>query len=87
MELADLTKIIEIVKRTAVDAVNAQKPVAICFGKVTKDDPLEILVDQKLVLHKLQLIFTSSVGSCSVGDELFLLRQQGGQKYVVVDKI
>lgn len=86
--MAEMTKIIEIVKRAALDAVNAQKPVNICYGRVTKDDPIEIALDQKLILGVRQLVFTRPLrGSCEVGDELLLLRQQGGQKYVVVSKL
>jgi len=119
------------VKRAALDAVNASKPVEICFGKVTSASPLKILVEQKMTLGKEQLILTRNVtdfktsitggniqnyyytgsnlsGSAPVspphvhamgklqitvhngvvvGDEVILLRQQGGQKYVVVDRI
>ena len=126
---AELTKVI---KRAAVEAVDASKPVQICFGKVTGVSPLKILVEQKLTLGEAQLVLTRSVtahkievgggniqdfyytGSApesgalpvepphlhavgriqitvdnglAVGDEVILLRQQGGQKYIVVDKI
>lgn len=129
--LADAVELMKIVKRAALDAVNASKPVEICFGKVTSASPLKILVEQKMTLGKEQLILTRNVtdfktsitggniqnyyytgsnlsGSAPVspshvhamgklqitvhnglvvGDEVILLRQQGGQKYVVVDRI
>lgn len=129
--LADAVELMKTVKRAALDAVNASKPVEICFGKVTSASPLKILVEQKMTLGKEQLILTRNVtdfktsitggniqnyyytgsnlsGSAPVspphvhamgklqitvhnglvvGDEVILLRQQGGQKYVVVDRI
>nr|DAS76369.1 MAG TPA: Protein of unknown function (DUF2577) [Caudoviricetes sp.] len=120
------------IKRAALDAVKASKPVEVCFGKVTSASPLKILVEQKLPLGEGQLILTRNVtnfktyitggnvknyyytGSDTdggtapvvpshvhaigkvqitvhnglvVGDEVILIRQQGGQKYIVVDRI
>lgn len=136
--MADAVEFMKIVKRAAIDAVNVSKPVEICFGKVVSTNPLQVSVDQKLLLDKNQLILSknvtdfkieitvnhtteSSLGNhnhnlngCSgnieetnlshchsyegkklftvhnglaVGDEVILLRQQGGQKYIVADKI
>lgn len=129
MNAVELTKAI---KRAALDAVKASKPVEVCFGKVTSASPLKILVEQKLPLGEGQLILTRNVtnfktyitggnvknyyytGSDTdggtapvvpshvhaigkvqitvhnglvVGDEVILIRQQGGQKYIVVDRI
>jgi hypothetical protein len=130
--LADAAELIKTLKRTAVDAGQAEKPVEICFGKVTSASPLKILVDQKMTLGEAQLVLarhvteykTSITGGniqdyyyvgtepnvttvpvspshkhavgkiqitvhngLVVGDEVILLRQQGGQKYIVVDRI
>ena len=116
------------VKKAAVDAVNAEKPAGVCFGKVTGTEPLQILVEQKMTLGMAQLVLArnvtdyetallaewetgeSSGGSgdeayaahkhaisgiklvtihngLAVGDEVILLQQQGGQKYIVLDKV
>lgn len=129
--MADMVELMKTIKKAALDAVNASKPVEICFGKVTSVSPLKILVEQKMTLGKEQLVLTRNVtdyktyitggnvqdyyytgsnlsGSAPVspshvhaigkvqitvhnglvvGDEVILLRQQGGQKYIVVDKI
>lgn len=120
-------------KRTALDAVNASKPMEVCFGKVVSSIPLKILVEQKMMLGEAQLILTRNVteykifvrkdkdeiqnfneaeilpevstdsassfdsavnkipitisNGLVVGEEVILFRQQGGQKYVVVDRI
>lgn len=126
--MPDAVALVKLIKRAAVEAVNAGKPVEICFGKVTSNSPLKILVDQKMTLGKSQLVLARNVtdfetevtvdwltenksggsGDSSfashnhpikgkkkitvhnglvVGDEVILFRQQGGQKYIVVDRI
>lgn len=136
--MPDMVELMKTIKRAAVDAVNATKPVEVCFGKVTNASPLKILVEQKLLLGEGQLVLCRNVteytiemtvnhytenetghthavqdtytggGSSSptkhlhackgrkkfivhnglgVGEEVILLRCQGGQKYIVVDRI
>lgn len=147
--MPNAVEFLKLVKRAAVEAVEASKPVNVCYGKVTNDSPLEILVDQKITLNKNQLVLARDVteyetditidweselslsththtvnvvGSDSdgdsinisveseptdlahihkaigrkkiivhnqlvVGDEVILIRQQDGQKYIVVDRI
>lgn len=136
--LADAVEFMKTIKKAALDAVNASKPVQVCFGKVTSVSPLKILVEQKMTLGKAQLVLCRNVteytvemtvdhytenenahihavqdtytggGSSSptkhlhayrgrkkftvhnglvVGDEVILIRQQDGQKYIVVDRI
>lgn len=81
---------IKIVKKAALDAVNASQPTDFCFGKVTSLDPLKISIDQKLILKKTQLVATETVMTTSplqVGDMVVLLQKQGGQKYLIMDKV
>lgn len=130
--MPDATELTKAIKKAASKAVKAEKPVEVCFGKVTSASPLQILVDQKFTLGAAQLVLTRNVtdfktmitggniqnyyyvGTPSntstvpvdpshrhaigkieitvhnglvVGDEVILIRQQGGQKYIVVDRI
>lgn len=88
--MPDAIELTKSIKRAALEAVNASKPVEICFGKVTSASPLKILVEQKLLLGKAQLVPAQKVTADNglvVGDEVILFRQQGGQKYIVVDRI
>ncbi len=130
--MPDAVELVKTIKRAALNAVNASKPVEVCFGKVTSASPLKILVEQKMTLGEAQLILcrnvtnyktsitggnihnyyytgsTTDLGTAPVspshvhamgkiqvtvhnglvvGDEVILLRQQGGQKYIVVDRI
>lgn len=130
--MPDATELTKAMKRAAIKAMKAEKPVEVCFGKVTNASPLQILVDQKFTLGKAQLVLTRNVtdfktmitggniqnyyyvgtppntstvpvnpshkhvigkieitvhNGLVVGDEVILIRQQGGQKYIVVDRI
>lgn len=107
--MRDSKDLIKSIKKAADEAVEASKPVALCFGKVTSVAPLGILVDQKLPITSKQIVMTRNVtdfktdtssreragektgviihNQLAVGDEVILLRVQGGQKFVVLDKI
>lgn len=87
--LADYNDLLKAIKKAAVEAVEASKPVSVCFGKVTSSSPIKVLVDQKINLTKAQLILTETVTKepLQKDDQVILLRQQGGQKYIIVDRI
>lgn len=130
--MPDAVELTKAIKRAAIEAMNASKPVEVCFGKVTSASPLKILVEQKMTLGEAQLVLCRNVtdyktsitggniqnfyyvgsppnvstlpvnpphvhavgkiqitvhNGLVVGDEVILLRQQGGQKYIVVDRI
>lgn len=131
--LPDAVELTKAIKRAAIDAVRADKPVEVCFGKVTSASPLQILVEQKMTLGKAQLVLSRNVtdfktqisagniqnyyytggtppdaptspvspshvhavgkievtvhNGLVVGDEVILIRQQEGQKYIVWDRI
>jgi len=114
------SNLIDIIKKAAVDAVDAQKPTAFLFGKVTSVAPLIVTIDQRLVLDESFLILTHTVcdyqtkvtvsmtsqeggdpihshavsgdttvtvhNALSVGDGVILMRMQGGQKFLILDK-
>jgi hypothetical protein len=52
------------IKKAAVEATKAEKPVEICFGKVTSASPLKILVDQKMTLGAAQCYQFSNGSNC-----------------------
>lgn len=130
--MADANELVETLKRAAVEAMEAKKPVNVYFGEVVSAAPLKINVEQKMVLGKKQLILSRNVtnfktsitggniknyyytGSTTdsgtapvspshvhavgkieitvhnglvVGDEVILIRQQEGQKFIVLDRI
>lgn len=84
------TDLLNIIKKAAIEAVNASQPSDFCFGKVTSISPLKILVEQKMTLGKAQLILTETIAKTSplkVNDEVVLLKKKGGQKYLVLDRV
>ena len=86
--MADYTELLQVMKRAAVEAVAAGQPVALCYGQVTSVQPLQIMADQKLPLEAEQRELLSAVrGGLQVGEKVLLLRWQGGQKYLVLDRL
>lgn len=106
--LPDANELVKAMKRAAIDAVRASKPVNVCFGKVVSVSPLQVNIEQKMILGEPQLIFSRNVTNFKTmvtlqgedkkkeitihnqlvkGDEVILIRQQGGQKYLVIDRI
>ena len=52
--MPDVNDLLNAIKKAASDAVEASKPVAIMYGKVTSVSPFEINVEQKMILHSPQ---------------------------------
>lgn len=83
-----LSNILEVIKQAALDAVKQSKPVEITVGTVASISPLEIWLDQKR--HLKESFFTKTAGAMeniSVGDTVALIKIQGGQKYLLIDKV
>lgn len=143
--MSDANGLVETLKRAAIEAVDAKKPVSIYFGNVIGVSPLQINVEQKMTLGEKQLVLSRNVtdfktrvtvdwstqssleththtvkgrdnsgdgidlttgeedlahthrirgkkeitihNGLAVGDEVILLRQQEGQKFIVWDRI
>lgn len=87
--MLDANDLLITIKKAAMEAVAASKPVIVTYGKVIKTVPLEISIEQKLQLEAEFLVVTNAAkeAALAAGDEVVLIRQQGGQKYIVVDKV
>lgn len=143
--MPDAVGLVKAMKRAALEAMESAKPVNVYFGQVVSASPLQINVEQKMILGKAQLILSRNVteyktmvtvqweteketqnhthkvegsdgegdsinitsktqnvkhthdvvgqkeitihNALEVGDEVILIRQQEGQKYVVIDRI
>lgn len=59
--MRDANDLLNIVKRAALEAVDASKPCDFCYGKVTSAAPLKISVDQKMTLGAAQLVLARNV--------------------------
>ncbi|MER2061419.1 MAG: DUF2577 domain-containing protein [Aerococcus urinaeequi] len=113
--------LIDLIKQAAIAGVDAGDPMAIIYGTVTAESPLEINIDQRFTLdadflevpeslthyeinlhHSHKYTDDGSEGTTGsalpeepivirrgleVGDRVYLMRVQGGQKYVVFDRV
>ena len=59
--MLDTNDLLNSIKKAAQEAVDASKPVALLFGKVLNTSPLEINVEQKMILSSEQLVLTRNV--------------------------
>ena len=81
-------QLLQTVKMAAVEAVEAAKPCAVVYGKVKTKSPLTINVDQKIILTAAFLVVTNSAkDNINTGDTVAMIRIQGGQQYLVLDKV
>jgi len=58
--------LVKLLKQSAIEAVNAGKPVNIVFGKVISSSPLKIQIDQKMILSQMQLVLSRNVTDYTV---------------------
>lgn len=94
--MADGADFVKLIKEIAVNAVSANKPCCIMFGRVTEivknaeGDVIDVKVyiNPKLEPDITFLLFGSrlSRNDLKVGERLILLRQTGGQPFYVMDK-
>jgi hypothetical protein len=83
------TNLVQTIKAAArEERVNA-RPCDVLFGTVESPSPLRIKVEQRLTLPAEFLALTSTAKNAglSAGDKVALLRKEGGQLYVVLDKL
>ena len=59
--MPDATELIKTLKKAALDAVKAEKPTDVLFGKVIAVSPLQINVEQQFILGAKQLVLTRNV--------------------------
>lgn len=80
----DAKDLLKIIKQAAMEAVAASNPVAVCMGTVTDVSPLKIKTGQKLVLSEAHVVKCRETGKLKEQDNVVMLRQQGGQKYIIL---
>ena len=59
--MLDLNDLLVVMKKAALEAMNASEPADIHFGKVISVSPLQIQVEQKMTLGAAQLVLTRNV--------------------------
>ncbi|MDR1754601.1 MAG: DUF2577 domain-containing protein [Eubacterium sp.] len=119
------SRFMDIIKRCAVESVEARDPMQIMVGKVISIDPLKIFLDQRVILSEKFLIIPPTLtdytieaevdhltenafdgdsekehnhkysgkkefkilNKLEVDDRVLVLREQGGQKFYVINKL
>jgi len=94
--------LVNLIKQASMGAFESSNPVAVMFGTVTKANPLEVNVEQKFTLTRDFLVLTERLTEykttiagqeivirkgLQAGDKVILLRVQGGQQYIVWDRV
>lgn len=87
-----MANLLQLIKQAAKDAVEASNPVQVHFGTVLSEEPLEVQVDQRFILPAAALVVPESLGryegrGLTAGDRVLLIRVQGGEKYVILDRV
>ncbi|MBB6632754.1 DUF2577 domain-containing protein [Cohnella thailandensis] len=93
---------IDAIKQAALAALEASCPVIVQYGTITNPNPLEVNVDQRFTLDADFLIQTEATTELKAtiagvdyvirpglqaGDQVVLVRLQGGQKYLILDRV
>ncbi len=76
--------LLNVIKRAAMEAVRASKPVTVTYGTIILTEPLTIQLDQKITLTEDFLIVTKEIRKNLKKGPVVLIREQGGQKYVIL---
>lgn len=84
-----MNNLVELIKKAALDAFENKKPTEIKYGVVENISPVNIRINQKILLTKNHLIETETFRNkeIHIGDKVILIRVQGGQKFVVLDRM
>ena len=100
--MLDVAALVKLVKRAAVEAVEAMRPVQVCYGQVVSAVPLQIQVEQKMLLEQEDLVVLECVADfkaevdgkmavirngLAAWDRVALIQEQGGQRYVVAGRV
>ncbi len=80
--------IVDKIRRISAGTTEAGDPVAVLQGTVEGTNPLTVRLDQRLSLTEDFFVMGASVAErgFELGDRLILLRVQGGQRFVILDK-
>ena len=82
---------IEIIKRTALDAVKQSYPLELIFAKVIQEEDIPnnkellIQVEQKKTLKRAFFIENGKLDGLEEGDRLVILQVQGGQRFYILE--
>lgn len=62
----DINNLVRLIKKAAVEAVEASSPFAMKIGEVASVNPLKISINQKIAISASQLLLTNAVRDYSI---------------------
>jgi len=97
--MGDFNGLLQVLRKNSKITETAHKPSGLYFGKVTSIYPIEITIDPKHILTEDFIVLGRYITEYSTDltipgetwrglrkdDELMLIREQGGQRYAVID--
>ena len=83
-----MTKLVELIQKIALGLLEHEKPMTIQYGVVLSGAPLSIRLSQKVILEGGTLVQVAHEKDFewAEGDRTVLLRDHGGQRYLVIGK-
>lgn len=83
------SNLVQVLKQVSKEEREASKPCDITMGIVYSVEPLKVKISQKLLLTDEFLIKTTYFDSLDIliGDNVVMIRAQGGQKFLLLDKV
>lgn len=84
-----MSDMITIIKKAAVDAVENASPTKVRLGRVVSASPLKISLSPNVNIPSAMVVVTelASRRDWVAGDRVVLLQEQGGQKFVLLDRV
>ncbi len=79
----------EIIKELAIEAVEQQKPVAAVIGRIKEEHRLIVETEQKMIIDEEFMIVPERYKNTDwrEGERVALLRCDGGQMFILLDKV
>ncbi len=83
------SNLIQLIKKIAMEAVNASKPCDYRIGTVASEKPLKVKVSNNIMLDMNFLHLTAAVTEKPLkkGDKVLMFRKQGGNEYMLIDRV
>lgn len=79
--------LVMLIKQLAREEREESKPCSFLIGEVVSVSPVKIRLTQKLTIDKDFFYLCENVKSLEKGDKVAVFRAQGGQKFLILDKV
>lgn len=79
--------LINEIRATVAETVEAMQPARLMPGTVTQENPLKVQLDQKLEINAKSLIVPEHVEDLKKGNRVMILRDYGGTPYFILGRL